>query len=209
MRSPVTTVVFDYGGVLSLPADPDCLERLAGWCGMPLEQFVVEQDRERLAYDRADVDPEAYWSRILALAGRKADPVLVDRLNREDLRSWSRINGRVLAWSRKLREGGVRTAILSNIPQPLLDLMRADPSFAWLGEFDVKIFSCEHRLVKPEAGIFELLLSRMGEPAASCVFLDDAVRNVEGARMAGIQAFHFRSADEIAAVLVDFALPPL
>jgi putative hydrolase of the HAD superfamily len=209
MRSAVTTVVFDYGGVLSLPPDPDCLERLAGWCGLPSERFAAELRRERPAYDRADIGLEAYWSNILALGGRKADPVLLERLNREDLRSWGRINDRVLAWSRALREEGVRTAILSNMPQPLLDLMRADPSFAWLDEFGVKIFSCEHGVVKPEPGIFRVLLGRLGEPAASCVFLDDVERNVEGARGIGMRAFHFGSADEIAAALADFSLPPL
>lgn len=212
MRSPVTTVVFDYGGVLSLPADPECLGRLAAWCGLPFERFVVEQRRERPAYDRADLGPEAYWSRMLELGGRKAEPLLLDRLNREDLKSWSRINGRVLAWARRLRGEGFRTAILSNMPQPLLDLMREDPSFAWLDEFEVKVFSCEERLVKPEAGIFEALLRRLGEPAPSCLFLDDVEHNAESARAAGMHAFHFapgQSDGGISAALTNLGLPTL
>jgi putative hydrolase of the HAD superfamily len=206
MRPPVTTVVFDYGGVLSHPVDPDCLQRLAGWCGLPLERFVVEHRRERLAYDRADVGLESYWLRILALAGRKPDAEMLERLNREDLRSWSRINGRVLAWSRRLRQAGVRTAILSNMPRPLLDLMCADPSFAWLEEFAVRVFSCEEGLVKPDPGIYEVLLDRLAEPAGSCVFLDDIEHNAAGARAVGIQALHFRSVDETAATLLQYGL---
>ena len=209
MQSPVTTVVFDYGGVLSLPADPDSLDRLAAWCGLPLEPFLAEYRHGRAAYDRGDLDLDGYWSRMLAVGGRKSDPDLLDRLNREDLRCWGRIDGRVLAWSRRLRGEGFRTAILSNMPQPLLDLIREDPSFAWLDEFEVKVFSCEERLVKPEAGIFEALLRRLGEPAASCLFLDDVEHNAESARAAGMQAFHFSSADEIAAMLIYMGLPPL
>ena len=207
MRSPVTTVIFDFGGVLSLPADPDSLGVLADACGLTRERFAAEYARERLAYDRADVTLDGYWSRILGLAGRRGDPGLLERLNREDLRVWSRIDERVLGWARRLRAHGFRTAVLSNMPQPLLDLMRADQSFTWLGEFEARVFSCEERLVKPEPGIYRVLLGRLGEPAGSCLFLDDSERNVAGARSAGIQAFHFRSTDAAAAGLAPFGLP--
>jgi putative hydrolase of the HAD superfamily len=207
MQTPVTTVVFDYGGVLSLPVDPECLRTLAGWCGLPLERFVAESRRERQAYDRADIGLEAYWSRILGLSGRTFDAGLLERLNHEDLRGWGRINGRVLAWARTLRASGFRTAVLSNMPRPLLDLMNADTSFAWLGEFDVRVFSCEVRMAKPGADIYRLLLDRLGEPAGSCVFLDDVEGNVEGARAVGMRAVHFRSATEAATDLAPLGLP--
>ena len=166
MRQPVTSVIFDYGGVLSLPVDPDSVRALAELCGLTPERFAAEHMRERLAYDRADIGLERYWSRFLALAGRACDPALLDRLNREDLRGWSRINERVLAWSRALRAGGYRTAILSNMPQPLLDLMNAGSAFSWLAEFPVRVFSCEERLAKPEPGIYRAVLDRLGEPAS-------------------------------------------
>jgi putative hydrolase of the HAD superfamily len=207
MQSPVTTVIFDYGGVLSLPVAPDSLRTLAAWCGLPPERFTAELWRERFAYDRGDVGLDGYWSRILGLAGRTADAALLERLNREDLRCWGRINERVLRWTRRLRTEGYRTAILSNMPRPLLDLMNTDPSFAWLAEFPVRVFSCEERLVKPEPGIYRVLLDRLGEPAGSCVFLDDSEYNVAGARGAGIQAFHFRSAAAAAVELAPLGLP--
>ncbi|MCX7030620.1 MAG: HAD family phosphatase [Spirochaetes bacterium] len=209
MQQPVTTVIFDYGGVLSLPVDPDSIRTLAEWCGLPIERFAAEHMRERLAYDRADTGLEGYWARILGLAGSTTAPGLLERLNREDLRGWGRINQRVLAWSRRLRAAGFRTAVLSNMPQPLLDLMNADPGFAWLAEFEARVFSCKERLVKPEPGIYRVLLDRLGETAGSCMFLDDSERNVAGARGAGIRAFHFRSADEAAGPLAELGLPPL
>jgi putative hydrolase of the HAD superfamily len=209
MQTPVTTVIFDYGGVLSLPLDPDSLRTLAQRCGLPVERFAAEHRRERLAYDRADFGLGGYWSRILGLSGRTPDAALLERLNREDLRGWSRINGRVLDWTRRLRTEGYRTAILSNMPRPLLDLMNAEPAFAWLAEFPVRVFSCEERLVKPEPGIYRLLLDRIGEPAGSCLFLDDSERNVAGARAIGIPAFHFSSIDKVAVMVSELGLPLL
>jgi putative hydrolase of the HAD superfamily len=209
MPQPVTTVIFDYGGVLSLPADRDSLRVLADRCGLPRERFVIEYMRERLAYDRADVTLGEYWSRILGLAGRRGDPGLLEQLNRGDFQIWSRIDERVLRWSRRLRDRGLRTAVLSNMPQPLLDLMQADPSFAWLDEFTARVFSCEERLVKPEPGIYQVLLDRIGEPAGSCVFLDDSERNLEGARAVGIKAIHFSSPDKASRMLSGLGLPVL
>jgi putative hydrolase of the HAD superfamily len=209
MQSPVTAVIFDYGGVLSLPVDPGSLRTLAAWCGLPFERFAAVHRRERLAYDRADIGLEGYWSRILGLAGRTADAALLERLNREDLRGWGRINERVLGWARRLRAAGYRTAILSNMPRPLLDLMNVDPSFAWLDEFTVRVFSCEERLVKPDPGIYRVVLERLAEPAGSCVFLDDGERNAAGARTVGIRAIHFRSTDEAAVAVADLGLPGL
>lgn len=207
IEQPVTSVIFDYGGVLSLPVAPDSLRILADLTGLAPDRFAAEHMRERLAYDRADIGLERYWSRFLSLSGRTADPVLLERLNREDLRGWSRINDRVLDWSRGLRAAGFRTAILSNMPQPLLDLMNADPAFAWLAEFPVRVFSCEQRLVKPEPGIYAAVLDRLGARAEACVFLDDSERNVAGARAAGIGALHFRSAAEAATDFAQLGLP--
>jgi len=209
MQTRVTAVIFDYGGVLSLPVDPASLRRLAAWCGLPLDRLTAELRQERPAYDRGDVRLDGYWSRILALAGRTADPALLERLNREDLRGWGRINERVLGWTRRLRTAGCKTAILSNMPRPLLDLMNADPAFAWLSEFPVRVFSCEEHLVKPEPGIYRVLLDRLGEPAGSCLFLDDSEPNVAGARAVGITASHFSSPDEVAAVVSELGLPIL
>jgi putative hydrolase of the HAD superfamily len=209
MQTRVTTVIFDYGGVLSLPVDPESLRRLAAWCGLPLDRFRAELWRERPAYDRGDVGLDGFWSRILALAGRTADAALLERLNREDLRGWARINERVLGWTRRLRSEGCKTAILSNMPRALLDLMNADPAFAWLAEFPVRVFSCDVRRVKPDPAIYRVVLDRLGEPAGSCLFLDDSERNVAGARAVGITACHFSSADAAATVVSELGLPAL
>ena len=118
-----------------------------------------------------------------------------------------RSNERMLAWSRELRAAGIRTAILSNMPQPLLDLMRADPGFDWLREFDVLLFSCEVRLVKPEAGIYRRLLALLAVEPAHCVFLDDNAGNAAAARAVGIQGFHCRSDEDAARAAESLGLP--
>jgi putative hydrolase of the HAD superfamily len=49
---------------------------------------------------------------------------------------------------------------------------------------------------KPESRIYELTLERLGEPAKACLFIDDVLVNVEGARKAGLHAVHFQDNEQ-------------
>lgn len=49
---------------------------------------------------------------------------------------------------------------------------------------------------KPEARIYELTLERVGHPAGACLFVDDVLVNVEGARKAGLRAVHFQENEQ-------------
>jgi putative hydrolase of the HAD superfamily len=49
---------------------------------------------------------------------------------------------------------------------------------------------------KPESRIYELTLERVGEPAGACLFIDDVLVNIEGARKAGLNAVHFQDNEQ-------------
>jgi len=49
---------------------------------------------------------------------------------------------------------------------------------------------------KPESRIYELTLERIGRPAGACLFVDDVLVNVEGARKAGLHAVHFQDNEQ-------------
>ncbi|MEU2231500.1 HAD family hydrolase [Streptomyces vietnamensis] len=82
----------------------------------------------------------------------------------------------------ELRELGVRVALLSNSWGNTYPRERID------GLFDPVVISGEVGLRKPEAPIYELTLTRLGVPAGSALFLDDAEPNVLGARAVGMRA---------------------
>jgi putative hydrolase of the HAD superfamily len=196
--SSITSVIFDFGGVLGLHQDPDQAQAMADLCGLPMDRFRALYVKDRLMWDRATVDAAGYWGSILAAAGRTAPPDLVARLVRADIAAWTRINRRVVAWADGLRRHGYRTAILSNMPQEILDDMWKDPGLQWMADFPVRVFSCEVRLVKPEPEIYRLCLDKLGAEPGEAVFVDDTTHNVEGAQAVGIQALLFLSAAEAA-----------
>lgn len=63
--------------------------------------------------------------------------------------------------------------------------------------FGVTIVSGQERLLKPEPAIFHLLCERGGLLPADCVFVDDSLKNVEGARAIGMDAIHFESPQQL------------
>jgi len=74
--------------------------------------------------------------------------------------------------------------------------------YEFLGWFRDIVVSGDEKLIKPDRRIYELLLSRNGLAAAESVFIDDAPKNVEGARAAGMAALHFQSPARLRADLV-------
>jgi len=90
---------------------------------------------------------------------------------------------------RRLRGAGVKTALLSN---------------SWgggayererFGElFDAVVISGEVGARKPEREIYLIAAERLDVEPQECVFVDDLLQNVEGARAVGMEAFVHRNA---------------
>jgi len=95
----------------------------------------------------------------------------------------------------RARAAGIRTGLLSNSWGNEYD--RTD----WHEMFDAVVISGEVGMRKPEPGIFELAVDRMGLPADECVFIDDMAHNIVAAEQAGLVGIVHRTFDETAAEL--------
>ena len=57
--------------------------------------------------------------------------------------------------------------------------------------FDVIVFSAEEGLSKPEPEIYRRALSRLDVVPQDAIYVDDRLKNVQGARQVGMHALHF------------------
>ncbi|MEL7376612.1 MAG: HAD-IA family hydrolase, partial [Bacteroidota bacterium] len=58
--------------------------------------------------------------------------------------------------------------------------------------------SGEVKMKKPDPAIYELLRSRYGlGDFSGCLFIDDSLRNVDGAIAAGLEAIRFTNSEEL------------
>ena len=111
---------------------------------------------------------------------------------------WS-IDQEVIDLLREVRAAGrVKLALFSNASTRL----EADLESCGLdGEFDVVFNSARLGLAKPDAEAFKTVAVLLEVPVERCLFVDDTLPNVEGARAAGMQAEPFTSVAELRALL--------
>ena len=79
-------------------------------------------------------------------------------------------------------------------------------NFAWIEDFDVLIWSFQHRMIKPDPEIYHLLLEKLGTSPEETLFLDDKLENIEAARRLGIQALQFFTVDQLRQDLISSGL---
>jgi putative hydrolase of the HAD superfamily len=182
----VRAVIFDFGGVLCFNPSEDSFARIADLLGTSTRDLLRIFWADRVQYDAGHLDSRAYWTQIAEGSGRPMDERLLSTLTKYEIELWDNYDQRVLHWAAHLRASGIRTAILSNLPRPLGEALRATPGF--LDPFDHVTFSYELKVAKPEAAIYHDAIRGVGVPPSEALFLDDKPENVEGARAVGLQA---------------------
>jgi len=113
---------------------------------------------------------------------------------------WTTENPEMLAWQLRLKERGMRTAILSNMGDNVLANMQR--TFDWLPRFDVLVWSYQLRMAKPEPAIYLHVLKELDVRPEEALFLDDKLVNVEAARALGMRALEFSTVEKLRRDLV-------
>jgi epoxide hydrolase-like predicted phosphatase len=106
-------------------------------------------------------------------------------------------NRPMIGFVAKQRERGLRTAILTNNVREWEPLWRA--KLPELDEiFELVVDSAFVGMRKPEPGIYELTVERLGGGLRpeECLFVDDIELNCEAARALGMTAVRFEHADQ-------------
>jgi len=201
-RPKPTIAVFDFGGVL-IDWDPRYLYRKLFRDEAEMERFLaevctpdwnLEQDRGR------------DWDEAVRLLTER-HPDKADLIAAYHLRWEETVRGRVPGTREvlaDLRERGVRTFAITNFSAPKLKLaQRTYPEMTW---FEGIVVSGEVGLVKPDPAIYHRLLDTYGLDAPDTVFIDDAPKNVDGARAVGMHAILFRDAAQLRRDLQELGL---
>ena len=201
----ITTVIFDFGYVLSLPPRVSDYQELAALAGVDGKLFEAVYWGQRADYDRGAIDGPAYWRRIAKATGKEITPTQIQSLIAADIAIWMRANPVMMEWVLALKHHALKIAVLSNMPIEISRYMRQHAP--WFGDFDYVCFSAEVHLAKPEAAIFHACLKVVHSRPEECLFIDDRLENVEAARALGMQAEKFVSVQELAVEIQPYNLP--
>jgi putative hydrolase of the HAD superfamily len=205
VRVSPKAVIFDYGNVLSQSQPAADVQAMANILGVPVPRFTQSYWQFRVEYDAASLDPIAYWNTVAQTASCTLTREQIDALVEIDSRGWSHPAPVTPQWARDIRAAGIRTALLSNMPAPVRDYILG---CAWLPDFDVRVFSCEAGLCKPEPEIYRNCLTKLGVQPREVLFLDDREPNIRAAEALGMHAVLFTDPVEAAREIEQrFSLP--
>jgi putative hydrolase of the HAD superfamily len=193
---PLRAVIFDYGEVLSLAANPAVHKQMIQIAALREDVFDKFYWAYRLDYDAGALNGRAYWEKVAGSAGAWFAPEQVDRLIERDARMWMDINEPMLAWHAEVKQAGFRTAILSNMGDEVLAAVLRD--FVWLNNFDSLIWSCRVKCVKPHPAIYDHAIKKLGVRPDEALFIDNLEENIRAAEAAGLQGIVFEGIEQLA-----------
>ena len=197
---PLTTMIFDLGGVLvqthwdrvTKPLakmsglTPERVEEIiageAGYKFMLGQSDPIEFHRQVTTQLALEMEPDslfAIWSSIIA--PNEGIEELVERLH-----------------------GRYRLVVGSNTDA--LHYTRSVEVQPALRHFDDALLSFELGHCKPDSAFFELGLERLSATPEECVFIDDRQDNVQAARTLGITAIQFASTKQLESDLAELGL---
>jgi putative hydrolase of the HAD superfamily len=197
----IRALILDYGGVVSLPQNPENVNNLLRILGLEYNDFRPVYYDRRGQYDSGHVTGEQYWISILQHYGLNPRDFDISRLVQEDVLSWININEAMIRFITDNKSRFHKLAMISNMASDTLVYLRNH--CAWLELFDGLCFSCEVGVNKPDREIYAACLRKLDLPPGECLFVDDSPKNVQGAFASGLHAIQFRTFPEFVQELDD------
>lgn len=198
----IKAIIFDVGGVLLRTFDQSPRQRWEERLGLnpgDAEMLVFNSERGRMA-QRGEIAEEAHWQWVGSALNLSAAELVEFR---RDFWAGDRLDSQLVQTIRQLRPH-YQTGIISNAFDGLRHILHTKYPIA--DAFDHIVVSAEEGMMKPDAGIFALSLTRLGRAAHEAVFIDDMPANVAGARAAGLFAIHFTPGTDLVTELTNLGV---
>ena len=197
----IEAIVCDFGGVLTTPLLSSFMA-IQDEIGISPEvlgkamRALTEEDGENPLYalERGEVTEADFLERLTGAL----EPLLGHRPHlhrfREVYFEALNPNPPMIELMRELKGAGKRMAMLTNNVREWEPVWR--PMLPVDEIFETVVDSGFVGARKPEARIYEMTLERLDLPGRACLFVDDLLPNIEGARAAGLRAVHFQDNEQ-------------
>ena len=191
------TVIFDLGKVLVDFDYAISATKLAAKCKISPAQVqnLIDHSPLLFRYETGKIDKSQFYREVCALTGYCGsqgdfEPVFSD--------IFSAIEPMIVLQA-DLRRRKIPTFILSNTNDLAVSHIRR--TFPFFANFDGYIFSYEQRVMKPDAGIYEIAEKLTGFAGSEIVYIDDRRENVEPGRKRGWNVIHHQTPEATIAAI--------
>lgn len=185
MKKP-EAVVFDLGKVLLDFDYGRFAKNVINRCGVPVEEILnaVNQSDLLVRYESGLLTSQEFFAEVKRAAKyageyHEFEPVFGDIFTPIP---------EMIAMQQRLRGRGVPTYIFSNTSEIVIKHIRA--TYPFFSGFNDYIFSYEHRSVKPQPRIYEVVEARTKRNGDQLLYIDDRLENIEHGRERGWQTIY-------------------
>lgn len=207
MRTDITNVVFDFGGVIA-PADLGVVIGRFKALGLAnIEDYLnlVRQQGFFGDFETGLIDKEEFRTRVSKEIGRE---VTMDECRNAYMGFFSSIPESNLSLMRRLRSEGYRLSLLSNTNPFILEWAlskKFDCHGHSLDEYlDSLYLSYELKVMKPDERIFRMMLEAEKVAPEQVLFIDDGPKNVEAARKIGLNVIQATNGEDWTPAVLSF-----
>jgi len=187
----IKAVTFDLDGVYFTPGSfKRFTESMAGNTDTEKAEFVLKRSPQMLSFKMGKISEDKYWEWARKELILEISNDAIFKL----LRNCYEVNPEVKDFVAEVKKKGLKACICSN--NFVTRIRELDNKFNFLQDFDIKVFSYEEGVMKPEKEIFEVLISRSGVKPGEIIYADDNESKLQGAYESGINAFVYEGFDK-------------
>jgi len=197
VNNPISAVIFDIGGVLSLGKSKDI--NLQGHRTYGVHQYIskklhipLDQWFDAIDSTYADaIEGKISEKKALKIISKNTN-IPEAKLRKIILKSYKKNfkhNKKLYKFAFKLKKAGYKIAILSD-QWPLSREVLVHEKFTKY--FHPVVVSCDIGIRKPNPKIYKLILKKLKLPARECVFIDNQTWNLKPAKKLGFKTVLFK-----------------
>ena len=191
MKKP-EAVVFDLGKVLLDFDYGRFAKNVIDKCGVPVEDLLkaVNQSELLIRYESRLLSSQEFFTEVKRASKysgeyHEFEPVFGDIFS--PIPKMIDLHGR-------LRDRGIPTYIFSNTSEIVIKHIRK--TYPFFNTFSDYVLSYEHRSVKPQPRIYEVVEEKAGRKGEQLLYIDDRLENIEHGRERGWQTIYHVGTDE-------------
>ena len=196
----IKAVVFDWGGVLIDDPAAGLVRYCSRALGVTTEQFGEAHEKYITEFQKGLISELQFWEKIcndLNISTPKGYS-----LWGEAFRDVYSPKEKMFHLATTLKKNSYKTGLLSNTEAPAVECFY-EHNYQM---FDVVVFSCTEKTIKPERTIYDVTLSKLGTKPSETVFIDNRKDYIQGARQVGMKTVLFKDPSDTIDKLISYSI---
>jgi len=185
----IKVIAVDFGGVYftwNIKKFVNQLSKFLGVGPVKVRKAVNQRIRDMTA---GKITEKQYWHAFCRIIGKEVDHKRLRKITEAQFKPYKP----VINLMKKLRRK-YKIVLLTNQHALLDDL---DKKYKFYKNFDVVLCSHVVKALKPQKKMYNLLMKRTKAKPEEIIFIDDYIKNVDGAKKLGINAILFKNMTQL------------